>query len=233
MAVITPPSLTPAPTPPPQRNDRTTFSSRVDAFVTWLITAVTEFGAIANNVALNATDAATSASTASTQAGDASTSASTASTQASNASASASTASTQASNSSTSATNAASSATASAASAVTAANAAAGLVSTSTTSVTIGTGSKVFTTQASKQYTAGAWVVITGVSPSDYMLGQVTTYSGTTLTVDVTYTSGSGTFSSWNISLSGPQGIQGIQGIQGTAGFNGTPDFLLIQQGVI
>lgn len=219
MAVITPPSLTPVPTPAPQRNDRTTFSSRVDAFVTWLITAVTEFGAIANNVALNATDAATSASTASTQA--------------SNAVTSASTASTQASNSSTSATNAASSATASAASAVTAANAAAGIVSTSTTSVTIGTGSKVFTTQASKQYTAGAWVVITGVSPSNYMLGQVTTYSDTTLTVGVTYTSGSGTFSSWNVSLSGPQGIQGIQGIQGTAGFNGTPDFLLIQQGVI
>jgi len=89
MAVITPPSITPAPTPAPQRNDRTTFSSRVDAFVTWLITAVTEFGAVATNVALNATDAATSASTASTQAANASNSAGTATTKASEAAASA------------------------------------------------------------------------------------------------------------------------------------------------
>ena len=89
MAVITPPSLTPAPTPAPQRNDRTTFSSRVDAFVTWLITAVTEFGAVASNVFANATDAFNSATTASTQAGNASTSAGTASTKATEAAVSA------------------------------------------------------------------------------------------------------------------------------------------------
>lgn len=194
MAVITPPSLTPAPTPPPQRNDRTTFSSRVDASVTWLITAVTEFGAVANNVALNATDAATSASTASTQAGNASTSAGQAATYA---------------------TNANNSAIAAAGSASTAA----GFTSTSTTSTLIGTGSKVFTTQASKQYTVGAWVIVSGVTPTNYMFGQVTAYSGTSLTVNVTSTGGSGTFASWNISLSGIKGDTGATG--GVSSVNG------------
>jgi len=101
MSVTTPPSITPVPLPAPQRNDRTTFSNRVDAFVTWLITAVTEFGNVASNVYSNATEAfnsatsaSTSASTASTQAGLASTSASTASTQAAAASTSASNAET-------------------------------------------------------------------------------------------------------------------------------------------
>jgi hypothetical protein len=64
MAVTPPPSMTPAPTPAPQRSDRTTFSSRVDAFVTWLITAVSEFSAAMSNVSANATDAANSANSA-------------------------------------------------------------------------------------------------------------------------------------------------------------------------
>lgn len=57
MPQTTPPSITAVPTPVPQRNDRTTFSTRVDAFVTWLTTAVTEFGAVATNVYNNAVDA--------------------------------------------------------------------------------------------------------------------------------------------------------------------------------
>jgi hypothetical protein len=61
MAAQTPPPITPVPTPVPQRGDRATFSSRVDAFVTWLINAVTQFGAVATNVYNNALDAFNSA----------------------------------------------------------------------------------------------------------------------------------------------------------------------------
>lgn len=57
MAIETPPSITPAPLPAPQRGDRITFSNRVDAFVTWLTLAVTQFAAVALNVAANATEA--------------------------------------------------------------------------------------------------------------------------------------------------------------------------------
>lgn len=53
----TPPTIDPAPTPAPQRGDRATFSSRVDAFVTWLTAAVAQFGAVATNVYANAVDA--------------------------------------------------------------------------------------------------------------------------------------------------------------------------------
>lgn len=56
MAQTSPPSITGSPTAP-QRGDRTTFSTRVDAFVTWMATAVGEFGAVATNVYNNAVDA--------------------------------------------------------------------------------------------------------------------------------------------------------------------------------
>ncbi|HEX8615673.1 MAG TPA: hypothetical protein VF800_30695 [Telluria sp.] len=69
MATQIPPTITPVPTPAIQRNDRTTFSNRVDAFVTWLIAAVTQFGAVATNVYNNAVDAATSATSALTNKG--------------------------------------------------------------------------------------------------------------------------------------------------------------------
>lgn len=64
MAVTTPPTIDPVPTPPIQRNDRATFSTRVDAFVTWLVNATTQFAALASNVFANATDAASSVSSA-------------------------------------------------------------------------------------------------------------------------------------------------------------------------
>lgn len=63
--------MTPAPSPAPQRNDRATFSTRVDAFVTWLANAIAEFSALATNVYNNAVDAFNSATSAATQAGNA------------------------------------------------------------------------------------------------------------------------------------------------------------------
>ena len=56
MAQTTPPSITAAPSPAPQRGDKVTFSTRVDAFVTWLIAAVTQFSALATNAYSNAVD---------------------------------------------------------------------------------------------------------------------------------------------------------------------------------
>jgi hypothetical protein len=84
---------------------------------------------------------------------------------------------------------------------------------TSTTSVSIGTGSKSFTTQADKQFSVGNWLTITSAADTDnYMFGQVTAYNPTTgaLTVDVTEIAGSaGPFADWNISISGIKGVNG------------------------
>ncbi|NIA00411.1 hypothetical protein [Massilia sp. CCM 8734] len=57
MAVQIPPTITPVPTPAIQRGDRATFSSRVDAFINWLVAARTEFSAVAANVYQNALEA--------------------------------------------------------------------------------------------------------------------------------------------------------------------------------
>lgn len=95
MTQTSPPIITGSPIAP-QRGDRTTFSPRVDAFITWMATAVGEFGAVASNVYGNAVDAynstldsAASASTALGHANDASTFAGNANTSAAAAAASA------------------------------------------------------------------------------------------------------------------------------------------------
>lgn len=161
----------------------------------------------ATNAASSATAAAGSATTASTQATNAASSASAASTSASNASSSASAAATSASSAATSATNAATSET----------NAlayASRYKGTSTSSLAIGTGSKSFTTQASKNFDVGTWLlIVSDASPSvDYMHGTVTSYSGTSLTVNVTNIGGSGTHTDWTITVAGTRGAAGPSG---------------------
>lgn len=71
MSQTSPPTITGSPTAP-QRSDRATFSGRVDAFVTWMSTAVSEFGAVATNVYNNAVDAYNNATAASASASTAS-----------------------------------------------------------------------------------------------------------------------------------------------------------------
>lgn len=116
-------------------------------------------------------------------------------------------AATSASNASTSETNAGNSATAAAASAVLAIGFRYG---TSTSSVAIGTGEKTFTTQAGLGLISGAFVTCSDqTTPSNYVHGQVKTYSSTTLVVDVLDVGGSGTITAWNISPSAPQGSSG------------------------
>lgn len=130
----------------------------------------------------------------------------------------AATASTQAGISTTQAGNASTSASAAAASALAAAASVAAMVGTSTTSLTIAVASKVFTTQSGKSFTAGRWVLITSdANPANYMHGQVTSYSGTTLTVNVTNIGGSGTLADWTITISGTRGAQGAEGSSGVA----------------
>jgi hypothetical protein len=74
--------------------------------------------------------------------------------------------------------------------------------STSVSSLTVGTGSKSLTVQASKLYYLGQFVMIASTaSPTNYMVGQVTSYNSGTgaLVVEVTIASGSGTLSSWTV----------------------------------
>lgn len=147
----------------------------------------------------------------------ASTSASTATTQASNASTSATNAATSATNAATSATNAAASATAAAASAAGVGNS---LITTSSSSVAIGTGSKSFTVDSGKSFAVGQYLMImeTANPATNYMFGNVTAYSGTSLTVNVTVTGGAGTIAAWTIVISGVRGPTGATGAQGPSG---------------
>lgn len=191
-------TITALPTPP-SRDDPANFASRADTFLAALPDFATEANALAS--AVNADEIAAAAS------------ASSASTSASNASASASAASTSASNASTSATNASNSATAAANSATAAANSATALIGTSTTSLSIGTGSKTFTTQSGKQFVAGAYILaVSSANAANYMFGQVTSYSSTSLVIDVQVVGGSGTYASWNLTLSGVRGVAGPVG---------------------
>lgn len=104
---------------------------------------------------------------------------------------------------------------------IAAANYAACLKGTSTSSLAIGTGSKTFVTQAGKQFAAGQFVLISSdANPANYMHGQVTSYSGTSLVVNVIDVGGSGTLADWTISVSGSRGATGATGATGPEGAN-------------
>lgn len=82
-----------------------------------------------------------------------------------------------------------------------------GFRATSITSLAIGTGTKAFTVQTGLPILPGAWMVAASqADPTDWMTGQVTAYSGSTLTLNVTSVGGSGTLADWNINLAGAPG---------------------------
>ncbi len=94
---------------------------------------------------------------------------------------------------------------------------------TSSTSETIGTGSKTFTVESGLALSTGQTVII-AYDASNKMEGSVTSYSSTTLVVNVTSSTGSGTYADWDISLSGapgPAGATGATGVQGATGIQG------------
>jgi len=94
--------------------------------------------------------------------------------------------------------------------------------STSTSSVAIGTGSKTFTVADSgKPYQAGTPLRIAdAAAPStNFMDAIVTSYSGTTLVVDVFGFAGSGTKSNWTINIGGAKTVDGTLAVaQGGTG---------------
>lgn len=88
--------------------------------------------------------------------------------------------------------------------------------------MTIGTGSQTFTTQAGLAFVAGSYVrILSSANQNNYMEGGVSSYTGTSMTVSVILTGGSGTIASWFIVPAGVQGSQGNQGTQGNQGNQG------------
>lgn len=97
--------------------------------------------------------------------------------------------------------------------------AATSLQGTSATSLAIGSGTKTFTTQSGKAWTVGQFV-LASYDITRYMIGQVVSYSGSTLVLSVPsdgYNSG-GTFASWTLNLTGKRGGQGSTGNTGVGG---------------
>lgn len=91
------------------------------------------------------------------------------------------------------------------------------LATSATNNVAIGTGSKTLVTQSGKEFQVGMFLVAADANnPANFMTGQVTAYSGTSLTLNVTSTGGGGTPSAWDIGVSGAPGPQGTQGAPGT-----------------
>ena len=83
---------------------------------------------------------------------------------------------------------------------------------TSTTSLSIGTGSKTFTTESGKSWFLGQRLRAASDDGTLIMDGEVTAYSGTSLTILVDYTEGSGTHADWNIGVTGSRGATGAAG---------------------
>lgn len=195
---------------PPSIDDPATFETRADAlltsalptFVTQMNTVITQANTLETNVNSKEGTASTAATTATTQAGIATTQAGIATTQASNAAASAAAAD---------------------ASAAAAAALAGAFTGTSTSSVAIGTGNKTFTTQSGEQYTAGVYLIaVSQANAANFMFGQVASYSGTSLVLNVQATSGSGTYADWNLSLAGVRGPAGTGITDQATGFTAT-----------
>lgn len=117
-----------------------------------------------------------------------------------------------------------------AASATSAALQAAALTGSSATSNTIATGTKVFATQASKNFNGNNLRIYSAANSANFMDG-LGTYDGVSaLSVAVTSIGGSGTFTDWVITVNGVRGAQGANGAAGTlpiAAATGTADAIL------
>lgn len=99
------------------------------------------------------------------------------------------------------------------------------LSGTSTSSVVVGTGSKSFTTQAGIAWVQGQRVRAVDSTNNNIIEGEITSYSSTTLTINADYIEGSGTISSWTISIVGSRGATGPTGGNGSSGPTGANAF--------
>jgi len=81
----------------------------------------------------------------------------------------------------------------------------------STTSNTIGLGTKTFTVPSGLGFFPGQYLLIQDAANSgNYMLGRVTSYSGTSLVFNASNFAGSGTKTNWVIDLSGAPGVPSV-----------------------
>jgi hypothetical protein len=90
---------------------------------------------------------------------------------------------------------------------------------TSVTSLPISVGAKTFAIEANRAFTAGDYVIAkSDANANNFMVGQVTSYGGTTLVVDVEAIGGSGTHAGWSSAISVSPGATGATGAPGPAG---------------
>lgn len=135
-----------------------------------------------------------------------------------NAAASESNASDSAASAAGSAINAAQSAAEAAASAASVAGQAESLRGTSLTPNDITTGTMTFTTQPDKQFNPGVFMTITATNDMSQVLsGQVVSYVGDQLTLDIKKAEGSGNYADWQLYVSASIGLDGDPGEPGTA----------------
>lgn len=99
--------------------------------------------------------------------------------------------------------------------------AAAVVIGTSVSAVTVGLGSKSFTTQSGISWAAGQRLRAFNTAGDRIMVGLVSAYSGTSLTLAVDVFQGVGADSSWTITIAGETGQQGGTGITGSTGQKG------------
>ena len=89
---------------------------------------------------------------------------------------------------------------------------------TSTSSNSIGTGSKTWSTASTGAFQNGMYVRVIN-STTNWVEGTITSLtSNTSITVNITKSNGSGTYTSWSFAAQGPQGADGAQGPQGSSG---------------
>ena len=93
---------------------------------------------------------------------------------------------------------------------------------TSTTSLTIGTGTKTLTVETGLSYTPSQSVLIAH-DASNEMTGTVTSYAtgNGQMVANVVSTLGSGTYTSWDVNLTGAVGVPGATGPTGPGGATG------------
>jgi hypothetical protein len=92
----------------------------------------------------------------------------------------------------------------------------------STSSLAIAVASKTFTVEAGKAFVAGQWVLaLSDADNANNMYGQITSYSGTSLVVNVIAIGGSGTHADWTIVLSNAELTKGRQPPVGTGNVTG------------
>jgi hypothetical protein len=97
------------------------------------------------------------------------------------------------------------------------------IAGTSSSAATVGTGPKIFQTQAGLAIVANQRYGVTNVAGDRAMVGRVTSYVGTTLTIDVDYVKGVGADSSWTLAIAGETGPEGGTGVSGPRGDGGAP----------